>query len=288
MAASSALPGFDLVVATVDRVEPLDRLLDSLERQSHRDFCVLLVDQNPDDRLEPVLGRHSGLDVVHRRSARGLSRARNAVLDRLSAELVAFPDDDCVYTDDLLERVARRFAERPELDGLTGRAVGLDGQSSSSWKADSAVLDRENLWNRAISFTVFLRRATVARIGRFDERLGLGSGMPWHSGEEIDYLIRAVAAGARIEYDPELTVAHDEKPMSADGLRALGYRDGASVGYLLRKHRYPGRVLAPMLVRPLGGTLLSLARLDRPRARFHAATLHGRVAGYRGARGEAA
>jgi len=283
---SGARPSFDLVVATVDRVEPLDRLFDSLERQSHERFRVLLVDQNPDDRLEPVDDRHRTLEIAHLRSPRGLSRARNAALDHLSAEIVAFPDDDCVYAEDLLECVARRFAERPGLDGLTGRAVGSGGTSAPGWKADAAVLDRDNLWNRAISFTIFLRRDLVSQVGRFDEELGLGSKTRWHSGEEIDYLVRAVAAGARIEYDPELTVAHDEARVSRDDLRALGRRDGASVGYILRKHGYPKRVVARMLVRPLGGTLLACARLDRPRAGFHAATFRGRLAGYRGARGE--
>ena len=235
-----------------------------------------------------MISRHRGLDIVHLRSARGLSRARNAALDSLSAEIVAFPDDDCVYADDLLERVAQRFAEEPSLGGLTGRAVGLDGSAAPNWKADAAVLDRENLWNRAISFTIFLRRDVVSRVGRFDEQLGLGSGTPWHSGEEIDYLVRAVSGGARVEYDPQLTVAHDETPPPPDGLRALGYRDGASIGYILRKHAYPIRVLAPMLVRPLGGTLLAIVRRDGSAARFHAATLRGRVAGYRGARGVSA
>ena len=31
---------------------------------------------------------------------------------------------------------------------------------------------------------------------------------PWSSGEEIDYLVRAVRNGARIAYDPQLTVTH--------------------------------------------------------------------------------
>ena len=158
MAKDTTLPELDLVVATVDRVDQLDRLFDSLERQSHRGFRVLLVDQNEDDRLGPVLERHAGLSLDRLRSPRGLSRARNAALGSVTADLVAFPDDDCVYADDLLERVARRFAERPDLDGLTGRAVRPDGSEAPNWKTDSAVLDRDNLWNRAISFTVFLRR----------------------------------------------------------------------------------------------------------------------------------
>jgi GT2 family glycosyltransferase len=277
---SSGLPSFDLVVATVDRVDELRALLASLDRQTHRAFTVHVVDQNADDRLRPLLASFPHLDIAHLRSEPGLSRARNAAIDRLAADVVAFPDDDCAYPDDLLERVARGLAGHPDLDGVTGRAVSRDGRSSASWKTDPAFLTRENLWNRAISFTIFLRREIVSRVGRFDEELGLGSGTPWHSGEEIDYLLRALAAGARVEYDPLLVVTHE--PGTDDG--AMGLRDGASIGYLLRKHRYPRRAVARMLVRPVGGVAVSLARRDRDRARFHAATLRGRIAGYRGAR----
>jgi glycosyltransferase involved in cell wall biosynthesis len=254
---------FDLVVATIDRVDALERLLASLERQTLSSFRVLVVDQNDDERVQPALEAHSNLDIEHLRTPRGLSRARNAALSRLRAEAVAFPDDDCAFPDDLLERVAARLAD-PKLDGLTGRAP-----SPATWKHDGAMLTRDNLWNRAISFTIFLRRDIVERMGAFDESLGL----PSSSGEEIDYLVRAIDAGARIEYDPTIVVMHPEKPVD---LTAVGARDGASIGYILRKHRYPRRVVARMLLRPAGGIVL-----DPRRARFHLATFRGRLRGYR-------
>lgn len=242
---------FDLVVATVGRTVELERFLASVEGQTHRDFRVLVVDQNADDRLVAVLAGRA----LHLRSAPGLSRARNAALPHLEADAVAFPDDDCVYPTDLLERVAARLGD---LDGVTGREPW--------WTTDAAVLTRDNLWNRAISFTIFLRRGVVERVGEFDERLGL----PSSSGEEIDYLIRALDTGARIEYDPSLVVDHPRK--HAD----VAARDGQSIGYLLRKHRYGPRMIARMLVRPAAGIVL-----HPKRARFHADTLLGRVHGYR-------
>ena len=275
--ASVELPSFDLIVATVDRVEQLKRLFASLDCQTHRRFRLLLVDQNDDGRLDQLLEHHSELDVQRLRSARGLSRARNVALSRVAADVVAFPDDDCAYPPDLLERVARRLARDRGLDGLTGRAVDVHGDSSPSWERTGARLTRDNLWNRAISFTIFLRAPVLETVGAFDEQLGLGSQMPWSSGEEIEYLVRVVDAGRRIEYDPELIVLHDEKVSP----RTVGGRDGASIGYILRKHRYPIATVGKMLTRPLGGAFLALARGDRERAAFHVATLRGRVRGYR-------
>jgi GT2 family glycosyltransferase len=276
------LPSFDLVVATVGRVEELERFLASLEHQTHPVFRVLVVDQNEDDRVDPVVANHASLDIVHLRSPRGLSRARNVALARLSAELVAFPDDDCEYPEDLLERVARRLAQNSNLGGLCGRAVDRQGQSSPSWAQDAALLTRDNLWNRAISFTIFLRSSLAAAVGEFDEQLGLGSGALSASGEETDYLVRALETSARIEYDPDLVVVHEDKTRTVAARRAAAEPEGVSIGYILRKNRYPLSSVGRMFVRPVGGALLALMRGDRTGAQFQVATLRGRLRGYFG------
>lgn len=273
---------FDLVVATVDRVEPLESLLASLTAQTHRAFRLVVVDQNADDRVAAVLDAHPALETLHLRSDRGLSRARNVALPHLTGDVVAFPDDDCTYPPDVLERVATRLGADGGLDGVSGRAVAADGTVDASWERDPAVLDLHNLWNRVISFAIFLRRGVVEQVGSFDERLGLGSGSPWSSGEEVEYVLRAIRAGARIEYDPSLTVTHARKRYTPQELRTVGFRDGASVGWILRRHGYGARETARMLVRPVGGIGAALLRRDLTRASFHAATLGGRVRGYVG------
>jgi len=280
---SSGLPSFDLVVATVGRVAELDRLIDSLGKQTYRGFRLVVVDQNADDRVSTLLARRD-LDALRLTAAPGLARARNAALDGLSADIVAFPDDDCVYPPQLLERVARQFADDPTLDGLSVPTADEDGRADIGWAREPARLAKTNVWNLVASAGIFLRRELVERVGRFDERLGLGSDERWSSGEETDYVIRALASGARIEYDPTLVVEHGLAVDEGAGLHQRGLREGASVGYLLRKHAYPPRTLARMAVRPMGGIALSLARRDPDRARFHAATLQGRVRGYFGAR----
>ena len=79
--------------------------------------------------------------------------------------------------------------------------------------------------------------------------------------------MRALRAGARIEYDPTLTVTHAVKRYTPDELRTVGLRDGASVGWILRRHGYGhARRSARMLVRPLGGSGVALAAQETSRA----------------------
>ena len=241
----------------------------------------MIVDQNTDDRVDRLLAARPALRTVHLRSDRGLSRARNCALPSLTGELIGFPDDDCRYPPDLLERVARRFAEDAELGGVSGRPVAADGSSVGRWPRHPVPITRDNVWHTANSHTIFLRREVVERVGGFDEALGLGSGTPWSSGEEIDYLVRALRSGTRIEYDPSIVITHPVKPVTPDALVELGRRDGGSVGYVLARNRYPARTVARMLVRPAAGAVASLVLLDATRARFHAATLGGRIRGLR-------
>ena len=278
-----ATPSFDLVVATIGRHEQLAQLLDSLAAQTTKSFRVVVVDQNTDGRVAAILDSVD-LDVVRLTSSPGLSHARNVALDSLGADFVAFPDDDCTYAPDLLERVLAAFAAWPELDGLSGRTANAEGRGSASWKQDRALLTDDNLWNRVNSASLFLRRDVVTRVGRFDESLGLGAGTPWGSGEEIDYVIRAVRSGAHIAFEPDLVVTHEQVPLDAAAAKALAFRDGCSVGYLLLKHRYSIGLCTRMAVRPLAGALAAAGQLDRQRAAEHLAALRGRVTGYRRAR----
>lgn len=276
-------PTFDLVVATLGRVDELGRLLDSVEAQTHRSLRVLVVDQNPDGRAEAALSGRA-IELVRLTSPPGLARARNVALELVEADVVAFPDDDCRYPPTLLADVAERLEAIEALDGLSIPTQDANGRRDAGWGARPTRLRTANVWNLVASAGLFLRRPLLAHVGRFDEQLGIGGPGPWCSSEETDYVIRALRDGARIAYDPTLAVEHPLTVASGPALIARGRSEGASVGYLLRKHRYPPRTVGRMAIRPVGGVAVSLARLDTDRARFHAVTLAGRVRGYLGAR----
>ena len=280
-------PRFSLIVATVGRVDEPARFLASLAAQGEPDWEVLLVDQNPDERLAPLVADWSArMPIAHLRCERGLSRARNAGLAAARGEIVAFPDDDCWYPDGLLPRIAQRLSAAPELAGLCVRGVDPTGRPLLTGSPETpGPLRRLQVWRQGISIGLFLRRDAVTAAGGFDERLGAGAGTPWGSGEETDLLLRLLESGRALVYDPAMHVVHPAPSALADapGLaRARAY--GRGMGEVLRRHALPRRLVAQQLLRALGGALLSALRGRGGRARLYLAALRGRWEGYRGLR----
>lgn len=276
---------FSLVVATLGRERELGRLFESLAIQTYDNFEVLVVDQNADDRIVPLIEKfQKKLGIVHLTSEPGLSRARNVGLEYAAGEVIAFPDDDCWYPPNVLQEVDTALRRSPLIDGITGRYSNDCGKTEGRWQKCSGAVGRENVWRTAISFTIFLRRELIGSIGEFDEQLGVGSGSRWGSGEETDYLLRALAKGAQIRYNPELWIRHPVKVTgvcTADSLRRVRtYAAGA--GRVIAKHEYGIAYKAFFLSKPLLKILFNGALLRTGLARLAAAELGGRISGLRG------
>ncbi|NTI23921.1 glycosyltransferase family 2 protein [Rhizobium rhizogenes] len=274
---------FSLIVCTIDRFDQLERLFLSLSSQRYQDFEVVVVDQNPDDRLSQLVGRFSPLFTIrHIRSAKGLSRARNNGMAAATGDYVCFPDDDCWYEPNTLEMAERLFVAHPELAVVTGRTLDAGGMASVSPTGEVPLaVTRWNYLKCGNSNGIFVRRAALADIGGFDENLGVGSDTPFQSGEEADFLLRALATGKQLMFFPELIVHHDQVtdeygPRQVERARKYGRGFGA----LMRKQRFPLVYVGYRLLRPVGGWLAALVRFNADAARYKRAWLMGILEGY--------
>lgn len=266
---------FSLLLATVGRTDDLGRFFRSLCEQTHSNFQVIVIDQNDDNRVPDVLQEFEGrFDVLHLRSPRGLSRARNAGLAYATGDVIAFPDDDCWYQPELLEKVARVMTNNPDLGGITGSAT------AGTWSQQPGPVTRFNAWRRGISFSMFLRRRAVGSL-LFDEALGLGAGTPWGSGEETDFLLRMLETGVSLQYHPEVRVNHpqwDYKEVTRSKQRSYG----RGMGRLLRKHKFPLHLVGYHIVRPLLASVVGLFSGGVEKAAYHYESCLGRIEGWSG------
>lgn len=276
-------PVFSLILATVGRTDELRTFVESLARQTLLDVELIVVDQNDDDRLVPLLAPvRSLMTVRHIRSPRGLSRARNNGLALATGSIVAFPDDDCWYAPDLLEQVRERFEAHTDIDGWTGMTRDADGRPSGSrWTALPGRITRATVWTMAVSTAIFLRRSAAASIGKFNESLGVGAGTIWGSGEETDYVLRGLALDLRLMYDPAIVVHHPQVEAFRDrATRSRGVSYGMGYGWVLRQHRFSKAQVMYHCLRPIGGMIVALARGRLDRAHFSWNVARGRIRGY--------
>jgi len=278
-----------LIVATLGRTAELQRLLQSLAGQTYRDFEVIVVDQNGDERLTDLLAVfRPSFPIRHLRAAPGLSRARNLGWQQAAGALLAFPDDDCWYPQDLLKQVHDTLRDHPAWDGLIGYGVDEQGRANLPWREKSGPVSPAVSWRRSVTYAMFLRRDVVQRVGGFDETLGPGAGTPWGSGEDNDLMLRALAGGARVQFDATLRVGHPRLFLAPDAAGcAKRHRYALGDGRLLRKHPMPWWWRALFFGVPLGRLAGAALRGRGAAVRFHWVTFQGRRQGYRAGRGAA-
>lgn len=278
---SGRAPLFSLVVSTIGRDAQLQRLCRSLIRQSLRDFELIVIDQSAGGAMRSVLAEFRGeIDIVYRMSRPGLSHGRNVGMAAARGRILCFPDDDCWYRPDTLATVAAFFRAHPDIHLLSGSATDEKGVPIGRWDAHAGAIRRRNVLRRCISITLFARSEVVAAVGGFDERIGAGSGTEFGSGEETDFLLRAMAARYLAWFDPALVIHHpDTRWGDTSGDKA--YRYGTGMGLLIRRHRLGARALLPSLIRPLGGSLLMLAQGRPDRAWYYWRSMQGRLWGWR-------
>jgi glycosyltransferase involved in cell wall biosynthesis len=227
-------------------------MFESLGNQTFKDFDVIVVDQNTDDRLQPYLERAKelNLDIKHvRHSPPSLSGARNKGLELATGEWVGFPDDDCWYEADLLENLKKRFVCT---DPLSGAAVQWAEEGIPSNLAPHLTWEKSRFFRDmpVASFQLFFHRKLFEKIGNFDCELGVG--LWFGAAEETDLVMRALRAGALITFEPAARVHHPVKiPAPTPEARlAQRYRERGS-GALYAKHRLPLWVIVRGLIAPV-------------------------------------
>lgn len=274
-------PLFTLVLATYGRSDVLGPMLASLANQSWLGFELIVVDQNVDDRVVPMLEpvRRAGIPVTHlKASAPNLSAARNTGIDAATGQWVAFPDDDCWYEQDCLARVAEAIGSMPDVDGWVVDWVEATGGEVSDAAPLAAASFRAFRGGDASSITLFLRTETVREVAGFDVRIGVGR--YYGAGEETDLMIRLLDQGAVVRRLAQARVHHHhstERPdLSRAALRAVLKRE-RGVGALYAKHRLAARVIVRGLLAPLVRGVTSRRPLHG--LLFAAATVAGRIDG---------
>ncbi|SIR63237.1 glycosyltransferase family 2 protein [Williamsia sterculiae] len=283
---SQSTAALALVCSTIGRPDDLTRLVESVrDSQGFDDVEFVLVDQSSDKRSSAVLDNAAmGGKSRSTVSGRGLSVGRNVGMGLVTAPIVGFPDDNCWYPPETLSKVVELLASRPDLAGVSGVQLTPDGKPSMlRWLEKPTFITRRNFVRTSVSSTLFLRVNALPSSAPFDE--GVGAGAPgWRgAGEESDLVLRMLAAGHRIFYDPSIVILQDDdRDDATEDLVSKKLKYGVGMGYLWRRHHLPVAHLMYHALRKMVGIVIRAARGDVIVARSDLAYLRGEVAGWLG------
>ena len=203
-----------VVIPTRGQGDQVRRTLASLLSLDDQTFEVILVDQSDDDSTaDAVASFLSDPRFRYLRSdTRGISAARNVGVEATRAPLIAHTDDDCEAKPAWPQSVIRAFAAHADADLLFGNVETgphpPDSFIPSYYVARESVV--RGLANKTdaegIGACMAYRRPLWREIGGFDVALGVGG--PFGAGEEVDFTIRALAAGKAVVETADVAVIH--------------------------------------------------------------------------------
>jgi len=253
------------------------RFLDSLVDQHHRNFEMLLHEHGDAPGAVNLLESYPDLDA--RVVADGdVPPSRNGALKQIDGDVVGFPCDSCWYTPGTLLRVSHLFQADPTLAVVFGRVMTPSGPLLRYPRRATEVTSR-NVW-RTVSFPgMFVRRGAVEQAGGFDEDLRVEGGHLSPSGEEADYVLRALGLGLKTIYDPLLAVFHPGADEAFDGTDSTGYQLGYGIGVVLRRYSFPPRVVLTSVAQPVIGAAVARMAGNSDLSSYRRAVARGKVRG---------
>ena len=269
------MPAVSVIMAAYN-VEPyLAAAMQSVRRQTFRDFELLIIDDGSTDQSYEVALQNAAGDPrvkVLRKANGGISSARNCALRESKGELIAFLDSDDMWDPAFLQAQVDVLANHPEIDIVSGNGWFLGGPRSGRPARPFpdtrplpdllSIIEDEN----AVFIMTVFRRRVYETIGMFDESL--------RTNEDYDYWLRAAAANFRF--------ARNDRPLAHYRQRSdsLSAAEGQMIRGIL--------VVYAKLRAQLGDRPEMMAAIDAQVARFERLLLAEEAKEALGARNTAA
>jgi glycosyltransferase involved in cell wall biosynthesis len=204
------LPHVSIIIPVFNQRVELLECLRALGRQTCQDgFEVVVVDNSSDEPLGDLAAPFPFARLLHEPKP-GSYAARNRGIDAARGTLLGFIDADCLPAPDWIERGVAAIRRLPEGGMIGGR---IDLTSRNPQKPTSAELyesvfafpqERFVSWGFAATANLFTTKATVARVGPFNESLMSSGDMEWGQ--------RVRACGLAQEYADDVRVSHPSRP----------------------------------------------------------------------------
>ena len=193
-------PAVSVIIPCYKASAYIAETLDSVRRQTFRDFEVIIVNDGCPDtvNLERVLAPYSGEIVYIKQENVGSAGARNTGIRTARGSILAFLDADDAWEPEYLDCQCRILTERPDVDLVYSNAVQFgasgDGPLIMDRFPSRGEVTLRSLLNKECQVFggLVARREIMARAGYYDPRIRFS--------EDFDMWLRVAKVGGRFAY----------------------------------------------------------------------------------------
>lgn len=205
---------FSIIIPVYNRPDEVDELLDSLTRQTNKNFEVILAEDGSAKKCDFIAEKYvSQLSVVYfEKPNSGPGQTRNAGAEKAKYDYLIFFDSDCIIPENYIERVSQ---------SLSNRFVDAYGGPDKALPTFTTVQKAIN-YSMTSFFTTGGIRGGKKSMDKFHPRsfnLGvsheafdaIGGYGKMRFGEDIDFSLRLLQAGFDTSLIPEAYVYHKRR-----------------------------------------------------------------------------
>jgi GT2 family glycosyltransferase len=230
---------FSIIIPTFKRADEVIECLESLTKQTYKEFEIILADGTPGESLEKhTLPYKNKLQLTFLyEEYLGVSEARNLGATVAKGDYFIFLDSDCIFPENYLEKVNESLTKN-HLDEFGGPDAAHDSFT---------VLQKAISYTMTSILTTGGIRGQKKHMGQFHPRgfnMGVsreafekvGGYSTFKCGEDIELSIRIIKAGFKVDLIPEAFVYHKRRSTLKQFFNQV-YRFGAARINIWSRHK---------------------------------------------------
>jgi len=212
------MPKFSVVIAVYNKAQYLEKTLDSVLNQSHKNFEIIIVNDGSTDSSETIIKQYTDPRISYfKQSNQGAAAARNAAINYANEPWIALLDaDDYWYPDHLAE--LNRLIEKYPTDRVFTTASEVE-RNGTIFPSHYQLQPDENTQDATLNYflnsysssllhssTTVLHKEVFEKVGYYDHNI--------KSGQDTDLYIR-IALHYQVVFSRKITARYIILP---DGL----------------------------------------------------------------------
>jgi glycosyltransferase involved in cell wall biosynthesis len=210
-------PLISVIVVTYNRAHFLKDALESIQKQTFKDYEVILVDDGSTDNTKEIAEEYEGIRYIYQEHS-GISKARNTALKAAKGKWIATLDSDDLWKKDKLRKQIDYVRTHPDC-----RIVFTLFRNFTDIPEDKLDEQQQTLLQTVIDWclpTALIDISLFDEIGQFDEAMEFSEDTDWifrlkfyrinveHCVDEVLYLRRIhtsnISTSQKDVYDEEL------------------------------------------------------------------------------------